>query len=282
MAIRITVSGAGRTSVKLAKLGVNIKGGARSLSVMTVRDIVAIVVIHDTKNFKAMQDQRAENAISVPAAIFSRQNNYINLSSPTILRLEVKVKKLLPLADTRRLWESVTNANSPDFQIKVTADAITINNLVPYAAKHMTGIALVNINVYELYEFGAQEQARLKERVPPPPKGGGGRRNGTNRARGIIKGFKGGGEYDDQIVRGILVNHPVGKQVKNPDTGDRRDDLGDLKSSRPYWRLYNWALNRYPTSGALRKRNWVFPLSPEVTQKISQMVVVDIVKGTGL
>jgi hypothetical protein len=282
MPIRITVSGAKRASVKLGQLSVNIKNGAKRLSPATIHEVVRLVTIHDTRNFQTMQNLRAQSRISLPAAVFSRENNYINMSDPTIRKLEVKVLDLLPLADTQRLWKSVSNPDSPDIRVEVTVAAITIVNLVPYAPKHMTGVSLVNISVYDLFEFGALEQQRLLERVPPPPlKGtrkarGGGR---TMRERGVVKGMKGSVlGFADVFTSGIIQEYNLSPDKFIGNEGDE----GDLKSSRPYYRLYNWAKNRYPTSGALPNRNWVFPLPPEVVQRIGNMIVMDVVENTGL
>lgn len=285
MPISIKVTGARGAAMKLAKLAITLKGGAKSISSPVVRKIVEIVVIHDTRNFRSMQQERAKNKISLPAAIFSRVVNYIGREGTSIRRIEAKVDRLLPLADTKRLYNSISNADSPDVKIVVTVDSISVINLVPYAPKHMTGISLVNINVYDLFEFGATEQQRLRERVPPPPlKGKRQKEVVKKRNRDIVQPafFEAVGGVREPIYNDD--NELVGYRVVGAGRRllFREEERGDLKSSRPYYRLYNWAKNKYPTTGALPKRNWLYPLPPEATQLIGQLILSDLMERNGL
>lgn len=292
MPISITVTGARGAATKLAKLKTDLQGGAKSISVATIKRITAVVALHDTRNFRAMQQERAQSKISLPEAIFSRVNNYVGGENGSVRRIEAKVDRLLPLQDTNRLYNSISSPNSPDIRVAVTIDAIRIENLVPYAPKHMSGIALVNISVYDLFEFGALEQQRLKERVPPPPlKGTRPTRYGkrTQRQRDIVRPAF----YEktrDKVIIHYEENERTGQQrevFREKIPGSKKllfqeEEAGDLKSSRPYYRLYNWAKNKYPTTGALPKRNWIVPLPPEIVQSIGNMILLDLMERNGL
>jgi hypothetical protein len=238
------------------------------------------VTIHDGRQFRAMQ--QTSKRISLPEVVFSRVKNYVGGRNDSIRIIEAKIWKLLPLKDTGRLYESVTNADSPDIRVEVTSAAIAIINLVPYAPKHMTGVTLVNINVYDLFEFGALEQQRLRDRVPPPPIKGtrdARRKHPRKRDQGNVKGLKG----DVLSLADAHTHHIIEQYGYNPEKFlTESKDIGDLKSSRPYYRLYNWAKNRYPTSEALPKRNWIYPLPPEVVQRIGSMIILDLMERNGL
>lgn len=263
MPIKVTVTGARGVALVMARLAVEIKKAGRGISPAVVKQVVNIVMVWDTKHFYAMQHQRAESKISLPQAVFTREVNYIGGQNTSIRRIEAKVIRLKPLNDTGRLFKSVSDQNSPDIRVTVTVDAISIVNLVPYMGKHITGLSMVNQNVFEMYGFGATEQQRLLERVPPPPL------KGTGRVpRGKNKPFtKREGVYGLQVV---------GPGARDEHTKDK----GLLKSNRPYYRLKNWAEARYPTIGKLPKRNWIFALPPEIVQAISEMVLLDVVERT--
>lgn len=266
MAIRVQVVGARKAAFILARLSVEVKKGAKGISSETVMTVATIVVQHDARHFRYMQ-QKSENRITVPQAVFTREVNRIGAQNRSVRTIEAKVDRLLPLADTGRLYRSVSEVNSPDLRITVTVEAISLVNLVPYFAKHIKGRTLLNTSVFEMYQFGDVERQRLLERVPPPP-------TKARRSEGVVDaGFvvlgkhKGTDWSKKDKIRGI----------RHPKSGGK-DDKGDQKSSRPYYRLRNWAEARYPTIAPTPKRNWIFGLPPEIVTAISRLVLLDVME----
>lgn len=267
MPVKVRVVGARGAAFVMAHLAVEIKKGAKGISQKTVMDVAALVMEHDAKHFRLMQ-QQSKNQITLPQAVFTRTINRIGAQNRSIRTIEAKVARLLPLADTGRLYRSVSDLNSPDVRITVTEAAISVVNLVPYMAKHIKGVALLNVSIYDMYEFGQVEQQRLLERVPPPP----------------LKGKRSEGVINTGIVE---YGKPKGTDFSKKDkikglrVGGGREDVGDQKSSRPYYRLRNWAEARYPTIARTPSRNWIYKLPPEVTQAVSRLVLLDVVERAG-
>lgn len=264
MPVKVRVVGARGAAFVLAKLSVEVKKGAQGISHQTVMHVASLVMEHDAKHFRTMQKEGA-NRITLPQAVFSRTINRLGAQNRSIRTIEAKVARLLPLADTGRLYKSVSEITSPDVRVTVSIEAISIVNLVPYMAKHIKGVALINLSIYDMFEFGEVEKKRLLERVPPPPRKGE-RSQGTINVGIVSYGKAKGSDFSKK------------DKVKGLKVGGGRKDVGDQKSSRPYYRLRNWAEARYPTIARTPKRNWIYALPPEIVQAVSRLVLLDIVE----
>lgn len=284
----VTVVGARGAGFVIARLAVGIKKGGANLSRPTVERIVSTVTIHDYRSFRYMQAQQ-KNRITLPTAIFSRVINRTGIDpNATIRTLEQKVGRVHPLEDTGRLINSVGDIHSPDMKIEVTVLGISVRNLVPYYKKQARGRSLLNTSVFEMFEFGPVERKRLEERVPPPPPG-----KRKILAQSSLTEREQRRAYRDKVrpafyAPGDVVSH----RFIHPETGKegfrtrrkkgkllfRESETGDLKSTRPYYRLRNWASARYPTIAAIPARAWLLPLPPEIVQAIGEMVRLDLME----